>query len=134
MQRARSYRIVGVVLCLALAGFVALTAACSDYQEGERCESLNGNDDCASGLQCLPKAQINTPFNSSDRCCPVDRSTATSPACIIQQTPITGDAAPSDANSGPGADVTVSDAPTETSTVPEAGTDAADAADADEGG
>jgi len=132
MQRARSYRIVSVVLCLALAGFVALTA-CSDYQEGERCESLNGNSDCASGLQCLPKAQINTPFNSSDRCCPVDRTTATSPACIIQQTPISGDAAPNDANTGPGPDVTVSDAPNDTSTAPEAGTDA-DAADAAEGG
>jgi hypothetical protein len=132
MQRARSYRIVSVVLCLALAGFVALTA-CSDYQEGERCEILNGNSDCASGLQCLPKAVINTPFNSSDRCCPVDRSTATTAPCIIQQTPIAGDAAPNDANSGPGADVTVSDAPADTSTVPEAGTDA-DAADAAEGG
>ena len=133
MQRARSYRIVSVVLCLAFAGFVALTA-CSDYEEGDRCEILNGNSDCASGLQCLPKAVINTPYNSSDRCCPVDRTTATHPACTILQTPITGDAAPSDASTGPGADASVIDAPTDTSTVPEAGTDAADAADADEGG
>jgi hypothetical protein len=133
MKRARSYRIVSVVLCLTLTGFIALTASCSDYQEGDRCEVLNGNSDCASGLQCLPKAVINTPFNSSDRCCPVDRNTATHPACIVQQTPITGDSAPSDANTGPAPDVTVSDAPMETTTIPEAGTDA-DAADAAEGG
>ena len=132
MQRARSYRIVSVVLCLGLAGFITL-AACSDYQEGERCEVLNGNGDCASGLQCLPKAVINTPYNSSDRCCPVDRSTATHPACIVQSATDAGNATPSDANNGPATDVTVGDAPVETSTIPEAGTDA-DAADAAEGG
>jgi hypothetical protein len=132
MHRARSYRIVSVVLCVGLAGLIALTA-CSDYQEGDRCEVLNGNGDCASGLQCLPKAVINTPYNSSDRCCPVDRSTATHPACTVLQSPITGDSAPNDANSGPGADVSVGDAPTDTSTVPDAATDAADAADAEGG-
>ncbi len=133
MQRARSYRIVGVVLALGLSGLIAL-AACSNYSEGDRCEILNGNSDCADPLQCTPKAQINTPYNSSDRCCPVDRTTATHPACTVLQNPITGDSAPNDANSGPGADVSVSDAPVDTSTPTEAGTDAADAADADEGG
>jgi len=133
MQRARSYRIVGVLLCMGLTGFIALTA-CSDYEEGDRCEILNGNSDCADPLQCTPKAQINTPYNSSDRCCPVDRTTATHPACTVQTSPILADSAPNDANSGPGADVTVVDAPVDTSTTPEAGPDAADAADADEGG
>jgi hypothetical protein len=136
MQRARrSYRIVSVVLCLALAGLGTLVAltACSNYQEGDRCEILNGNSDCADPLQCTPKAQINTPYNSSDRCCPVDRTTATHPACTVLQSPITGDSAPNDANSGPGADVTVGDAPTDTSTVPDAAPDAADAADAEGG-
>ena len=133
MQRARRYRIVGVVLGLGLAGFIGLTA-CSDYEEGDRCEILNGNSDCANPLQCTPKAQINTPYNSSDRCCPVDRTTATHPACTVLQSPITGDSAPGDANTGPAPDVSVADAPVDTSTVPEAGPDAADAADADEGG
>lgn len=132
MQRAFRYRIVSIVLGAGLAAFVALTA-CSNYGEGERCESLNGNEDCADGLQCLPKAQINTPYNSSDRCCPVNRATASHPACAILTTPITTDAAPLDANTGPATDATV-DSPAETSTVPEAGLDAADAADADEGG
>jgi len=133
MHRARSYRIVSVVLCVGLAGLIALTA-CSDYQEGDRCEVLNGNSDCASGLQCLPKAVINTPYNSSDRCCPVDRNTATHPACIVQSASDAGNAPPSDANTGPTSDVTVGDGPVETSTIPEAGPDAADAADAAEGG
>ena len=136
MQRARRYRIVGVLLGLGLAGLIGLIGlnACSDYGEGERCEILNGNSDCADPLQCTPKAQINTPYNSSDRCCPVDRTMATHPACTVLQNPITGDSAPSDANSGPAPDVSVSDAPVDTSPIPEAGTDAFDAADADEGG
>ena len=133
MQRARSYRIVGVVLALGISGLIAL-AACSNYDEGDRCEILNGNSDCASGLQCLPKSVINTPYNSSDRCCPVDRSTATHPACTVQQN-LSDASAPFDANSGPAPDVSVPDAPMDTAPIPEAGPDAdADAADAAEGG
>ena len=102
MQRAFRYRIVSIVLCTALAAFVALTA-CSNYDEGERCEVLNGNEDCADGLQCTPKAQINTPYDSSDRCCPVDRTKATHPACVVLTTPITTDAAPLGREHGPDA-------------------------------
>lgn len=127
MQRAFRYRIVGIVLCTALSAFVALTA-CSNYEEGERCETLNGNQDCKDGLQCTPKAQINTPYDSSDRCCPVDRTKATHPACVILTTPITTDAAPPDANTGPTPDATI-DSSTDTGIVPEAGPDAADAAE-----
>ena len=124
MQRARSYRIIIVFLAVGLAGFVAL-AACSNYAEGDRCESLNGNEDCVNGLQCTPKAQLSPPFNSSDRCCPPDRTTATTPACTVPQNSIAGDSAPP-AETGPGVDATVGD----TSPPQEAGTDAADAADA----
>lgn len=127
MQTAFRYRIVGIALVTALSGFVALTA-CSNYEEGERCEFLNGNEDCADGLTCTPKAQINTPYDSSDRCCPFDRTKATHPACLVLTTPITTDAAPLDANTGPGTDATV-DTGADTSTVQEAGTDAADAAE-----
>ena len=130
MQRAFRYRIVGIVLCTALSAFVALTA-CSNYEEGERCETLNGNEDCKDGLQCTPKAQINTPYDSSDRCCPVNRATATHPACVILTTPITTDAAPPDANTGPTPptpDATI-DSSTDTGIGPEAGPDAADAAE-----
>jgi hypothetical protein len=125
MQTAFRYRIVSIVLCSALAAFVALSA-CSNYAEGERCEVLNGNEDCQDGLQCTPAGQLNS--SSSDRCCPVDRKTATHPACVVLTTPITTDAAPLDANTGPTTDATV-DTGADTSTVPEAGTDAADAAE-----
>jgi hypothetical protein len=87
----------------------------------------SGNEDCADGLTCTPKAQINTPYDSSDRCCPFDRTKATHPACVILTTPITTDAAPLDANTGPAIDATVDSA--DTSTPQEAGTDAADAAE-----
>lgn len=127
MQRAFRYRIVSIVLCTALAAFVALTS-CTNYEEGERCEVLNGNEDCNDGLTCTPKAQINTPYDSSDRCCPADRTTATHPACVVLTTPITTDAAPLDSNTGPTPDATI-EAGADTSTVPEAGTDAADAAE-----
>ena len=127
MQRAFRYRVISIVLCAVLAAFVALTA-CSNYGEGERCEILNGNEDCDDGLQCTPKAQINTPYDSSDRCCPVNRTTATHPACVILTTPITTDAAPLDSNTGPAIDATI-DTSTDTSPIPEAGTEAGDAAE-----
>jgi hypothetical protein len=127
MQTASRYRIVSIVVCTAVAAFVALSA-CSNYEEGERCEVLNGNEDCKDGLQCTPKAQINTPYDSSDRCCPVDRTTATHPACVVLTTPITTDAAPLDSNTGPTPDATI-DTGTDTSPPQEAGTDAADAAE-----
>ena len=126
MQRARSYRIVSVLLVVGLAGFVALLSlsACSNYSEGDRCESLNGNNDCVDGLQCTPKSQLSVPFNSSDRCCPPDRTRATTAACSVPQNPIAGDSAPP-SETGPSVDATIP----ETSTV-DTGTDAADAADA----
>lgn len=123
MQRVRRSRLVNVVLTVAVGAILSIPwlAACSNYEEGERCEILNGNEDCLDGLACTPKALINTPFNSSDRCCPVNRSTASHPACTLLQNPITGDAAPA-TETGPGTD----------SSLPDTG--AVDASDAAEGG
>ncbi|MDB4933955.1 MAG: hypothetical protein JWP87_927 [Labilithrix sp.] len=121
MQRAVRYRVVSIVLCAVLGGFVALSA-CSNYEEGDRCEVLNGNDDCASPLQCTPKGLIAQGFNNSDRCCPVDRSTATADACKQPQVIIGGDATPPDGSTGPLPEASI-DAPVETSTIPEAGPD-----------
>ena len=127
MSRARRYRIVSIVLILMLSGFVALTA-CSNYAEGDRCESLNGNDDCLDGLQCTLKAQLVAPYNSADRCCPVDRTRATHPACAIPSSAVGGDSAPPP-DTGPTIDATVGDATVDTNPPPqEAGPDA-DAAD-----
>jgi hypothetical protein len=130
MQRARRrYQIVSILLCVMLGGFVALTA-CSNYEEGDRCEILNGNEDCQDPLQCTPKAQINTPYNSSDRCCPVNRASATHPACTVLQNPIAGDSAPPP-DTGPVPDATTGDS-ADTSTPIDSGSDAD--LDAAEGG
>jgi hypothetical protein len=73
-------RTFAFALCL-FAGGLALIAACSNQGEGERCESLNGDDDCKTdeGLVCYPAALLTN--TSSDRCCPRDRATATHPVC-----------------------------------------------------
>jgi hypothetical protein len=136
MSRARRYRIVGVLLALLLGGFITL-AACSNYGEGERCQAENGNDDCQDGLVCLAASQkgfnggtgtVNPPFNTSDRCCPPDRSTATHPACTLLTGSITGQDSAPPGDTGPEADAPVADSPTDTNTLP----DVADAnADAD---
>ena len=120
----RRYWIVSVAVVAALSsGFIALTA-CSNYGEGERCEVGNGNDDCANGLQCTPAAQLTG--SNSDRCCPVNRSTATEPICTTPSNPIAGDAMPP-LETGPGADATVKDS----STTPDGSGDADASADAD---
>jgi hypothetical protein len=93
---------------------------CSGQGEGERCDihaDNNGKDDCAGDLLCTPGGQLNG-SNNTDRCCPSDRTTATT---IVCQLPAAGgiDAAPpidagQDApatTDGPVADAPVSDAP-----------------------
>lgn len=81
---------VAVAIAVANAGLVA----CSDSTEGERCEVLNGNDDCSVGLVCLRKEDVNAPYKNGDRCCPPDRRSASHPACVLLQNPIAGDSAP----------------------------------------
>jgi hypothetical protein len=128
MSRARRYRIVSILAVVMAGGFVALTA-CSNYGEGDRCETGNNNDDCVDGLQCIPNEQLPLAYRSSDRCCPPDRTRATHPACQIPQVVVGGDATPPP-DTGPTPDATPADA-AEASTPAEAGPDA-DAAD--EGG
>ena len=58
-----------------------VVAACSDEGEGQPCDSQagnNGNDDCQSGLTCQ---QIEN--TQGFRCCPPDRSQATTPECAL---------------------------------------------------
>lgn len=52
MAHAGRFRWLGIVGSAVLATFVMLTA-CSDNGEGERCQTENGDDDCADGLICL---------------------------------------------------------------------------------
>jgi hypothetical protein len=74
----------------AFAAFAAIvTAACTNSREGERCDVKNGNDDCAEGLKCMRAGELSNV--TSDRCCPVDTTTATAPACVVAQVSVSGD-------------------------------------------
>jgi hypothetical protein len=125
MQKARRYRLLGLTLTASLAGFIALSA-CSNYSEGDRCEQ---DDDCQDGLTCLKASEVNPLYNSSARCCPPDRATASHPACTVLQNVLDSSTPP--AETGPTPDATVDAA--ETSTPAEAGSDADAADDAADG-
>jgi hypothetical protein len=43
--------------------------ACADQEEGQRCDPLNGNNDCASGLVCV-KAEKLALLEVGAICCP----------------------------------------------------------------
>jgi hypothetical protein len=76
------------VLLLPAALAASIVGACSNQGEGGVCDvraSNNGNDDCQSGLVCTPITGVN-----GARCCPQDRSTATTVECSIS--PGVGDA------------------------------------------
>ena len=81
---------------LAVPALVAglVVAACSDEGEGQPCDPRagnNGTDDCQSGLTCQPLA------GGSPRCCPPDRSQATTPECALPSGEIDASPAPPDA-------------------------------------
>ena len=81
------YRRFLFALCL-VAGAAAAMPACSNQQEGERCDHRGdnaGNDDCDQGLYCTQNLP-NAPFvgsTKSDVCCPLDLSKATTTACSL---------------------------------------------------
>lgn len=114
LHRLARKRALGIVV-VSVFGAIVYATACSNNGEGERCDFLNGNDDCINGLQCVKSDQLVN--SSADRCCPVDRSTATSVACK-PGTATVGNTPP-DAGEG-GTDATTTDA----------ANDAADASDA----
>ncbi|MBX3261261.1 MAG: hypothetical protein KIS78_07125 [Labilithrix sp.] len=117
-------RRAGVVILLAVGTFVAFVAACSNQGEGERCEVLNGDDDCKTdeGLVCYPMDQLRNA--SSDRCCPADRSKATHPVCVTPTTVIGDATTPADTGPAPSEDASTGDAS-------DASSDASSDADAD---
>ncbi|HVU00511.1 MAG TPA: hypothetical protein VHE30_02125 [Polyangiaceae bacterium] len=64
--------------CLLSLSVAALSvAACADQNEGERCDTRNGNSDCASGLVCKHITGADT---YSAACCPAT-GTSTKAAC-----------------------------------------------------
>jgi hypothetical protein len=132
--RARRRKIAAVATTIAIGGWLVLSA-CSNNGEGERCQFNNNNDDCQDGLVCLPSSQVNPSYNSSDRCCPVDRSTATHPACTLLQNAVAGDSAPPPDTGPANPDTGTPDTGTPDTGTPDTGNDAGDldAADAADG-
>ena len=133
--RARRRNIAALVTAFTIAGWLVLSA-CSNNGEGERCQFNNNHDDCENGLSCLQASQVNPSYNSSDRCCPADRSTATHPACTLLQNPVAGDSAPPPDTGPANPDTGTTDTGVDTGTDSgaDAGdTDASDAGDAADG-
>jgi hypothetical protein len=96
-----------------------LAVACSNQGEGERCDTLadnGGNDDCQDGLVCTPGTSLNPP-QSTDRCCPQDRTQAQTSVCQQPTTSVGGDAAPPPFDSG------LHDGPSGDSSNPDSATD-----------
>jgi hypothetical protein len=58
--------------------------ACSKQGEGERCDAINaGNDDCASGLECVAAKQLHD--KQADRCCPVGGGSSSNDLCRLEE-------------------------------------------------
>lgn len=100
IRRRPSRPTIALVTSALLGVFVALSA-CSNQGEGERCNFLNGDEDCKTdeGLVCYQAAQLTD--KDADRCCPRDRNTATNPLCKLPLDIGTGTDAAAPADSGP---------------------------------
>jgi hypothetical protein len=80
-------RTSSLLLPFALWGMLAFGTGCGRQGEGERCDRLNGDEDCSSGLVCTDSQDLGT---NADICCPADLSAATALACIPQSSGGTG--------------------------------------------
>lgn len=98
-----------LLLLAALAAFVSVTPACDKQGEGELCNTLNGNDDCADGLTCTPGAQVG---QKKDVCCPLSGST--DPRCILGGITSNGGSGGGGASGGTGGTTTSSSSTSDT--------------------
>jgi hypothetical protein len=53
-------------------GAVLSMPGCSQQGQGERCDSINGDADCDSGLTCVLKGKLAA--SPVDRCCPAENT------------------------------------------------------------
>jgi hypothetical protein len=105
MRLIARYFLLVVVLCSVPVAIAF--PGCSGQGEGERCDiraDSNGDDDCAGDLKCFAAGSLNG--SNTDRCCPADRTQATTEVCKLP-TASGIDAAP------PPVDAAGSDAPTD---------------------
>jgi hypothetical protein len=134
-------RAPALLLFAVLASFAALVA-CSNQGEGEYCDLSNGNNDCQSGLECIPAPGLSGDLTSRNRCCPIPPAQATTSACELNTTTVLdASAAIGDTGTPPEAsvadavgDVVAADAPADVvAPAPEAGLDGGADASADGG-
>jgi hypothetical protein len=113
MRLTARFLLLLVILAIVPIAFV-LPAGCSGQGEGERCDvhaDNNGNDDCAGDLVCTAGGNLNG-SNNTDRCCPADRTKATTLVCQLPTAGGIDTTPPPDASTdAPAADAAVSDAP-----------------------
>jgi hypothetical protein len=74
LLRARFALLVAVTLAAP-----ALTVACSNQAEGERCDRNNEDEDCQEGLICKSSQELG---GSADICCPKEEGASEIAACI----------------------------------------------------
>ena len=78
MKAFSSLRQVSALAIVAL----ALAVACSEQDEGERCDTKSGNDDCEGGLVCVSHEDLlRGREDETDRCCPPDDETPSDDRC-----------------------------------------------------
>lgn len=119
---------------LVVPAFVAglVVAACSDEGEGQPCSHQNGDNDCQSNLTCQDIVGVQGP-----RCCPPQRSQATTPECALPSGGVDASPAPPDVKTG---ETSTQDSPSEAqgeaaaSDAPAEGSSDAPAESAAEGG
>ena len=80
-----------------VAAALLVANACADQAEGERCDTANGDADCASGLVCTSASELGgaLPVGSAI-CCPPTipgAAAATVTACLARTPPL-GDGGP----------------------------------------
>lgn len=77
------HRLIGFRSLVVLAA--ACLLACSQQAEGDRCDPLNGDDDCESGLTCQAIEGRGADGRPLNLCCPADPRLITESACIPGQ-------------------------------------------------
>lgn len=142
-RQVRRYRLVGIGMTLVVGSWLIVTA-CSNYGQGERCETGNNSEDCSQeeGLVCTRVEELapgfNNPQTQGDRCCPRDRNQATAAPCKFPTEDAGVFGPPGESEGGADADAgALPDADAGSDADPDADAgdagDAGDAADADGG-
>lgn len=65
---------------------LALSLGCSNQNEGERCDTLSGDEDCATGLVCTELGETATDKPIA-RCCPPEGEKVSDNRCIQRPSP-----------------------------------------------